>query len=226
MFEEKIYISKNIKSGYLRYLKYNINSGCEIPIIIYLHGAGSRGESLKNLNINVGPLSEIQKGRKIPAVVVAPQCHGDSWFDLFNVLAEFIENIIKENNIDKNRVYLCGVSMGAYAAWQMAMSHPDLFAALIPVCGGGMYWNAQRLKNLPIWAFHGECDNVVLCDESIKMVKAVNASGGNAKITLYPNIQHNSWEKAFANDDMWKWMFSQRKTANLINEKTNIKTGD
>ncbi len=228
MFKEKIYNSKVISGGYLRYLEYigAFNANEKGPLLIYLHGAGSRGNSFSCINRNVGPFGEINKGRDIPATIVAPLCHCDTWFDLFQILSEFIEDNINKDYIDKSRVYLCGVSMGGYAAWQMAISHPEWFAALVPVCGGGMYWNAARLKNIPIWAFHGECDNVVYPEESIKMVNAVKANGGNAKITLYPKTEHNSWEQVFSDDNMWQWMFSQKKNNALAAEKTNIITGD
>lgn len=86
-----------------------------------------------------------------------------------------------------------------------------MFAALVPVCGGGMYWNAARLKNIPIRAFHGALDTTVLPEESVHMVAAVNNSGGKAELTVYPDMAHNSWERAFADDEMWKWMLSQKR---------------
>jgi len=114
-------------------------------------------------------------------------------------------------NVDMNRVYLCGSSMGAYTSWQVAMSHPEWFAALVPVCGGGMYWNAARLKDLPIWAFHGALDATVLPEETLHMVAAVNRNGGNAKITIFPDVKHDAWVRAFGDDKMWEWMFSQER---------------
>ncbi len=224
MFKECFFESCNHKDGFLRYYKYEKTSKTPQPLILYIHGAGSRGNELSQMSM-VGPLGELLKGRDIPAVVLAPQCYKNTWFDLFSVLEEFIEYAINNENIDKQRVYICGISMGGYAAWQMAMSHPDWFAALVPVCGGGMYWNAERLKNIPIWAFHGALDNVVLPEESIHMVKAVKLNGGKARITIYPDKEHNAWDSAFGDDNMWKWMFSQIKTDNKMNE-TKIITGD
>lgn len=101
--------------------------------------------------------------------------------------------------------------MGAYAAWQVAMSKPNWFAALVPVSGGGMYWNAARLKDLPVWAFHGALDTTVLPEESIHMVKAINNFGGNAKITIFPKDSHDSWTSAYSNDEMWQWLFKQKR---------------
>jgi predicted peptidase len=108
------------------------------------------------------------------------------WYDLFEKLRAFVKMIISCGFVDPSRLYLTGNSMGGYGAWQLAMSLNDAFAAVIPVCGGGMYWNAGRLKNTPVWAFHGAKDRVVFCEESQKMVNAVNKRGGCAKLTIYP----------------------------------------
>lgn len=209
LFSDKKFISAKTGKG-LKYLYYSPNTDGNLPLIIYLHGAGSRGTELSQLS-HIGPIGELEKGRNIPARMVAPQCCGDTWFELFETLIDFAENMANESGVDKSRIYLTGVSMGAYAAWQLAMTKPDMFAALVPVCGGGMYWNAERLKNMPVWAFHGALDDVVLPEESIKMVRGINKSGGNAKITVFEKADHNAWDPAFALDEMWKWMLSQKR---------------
>lgn len=209
LFSERKFISAKTGKG-LKYLYYSPNTDGNLPLIIYLHGAGSRGTELSQLS-HIGPIGELEKGRNIPARIVAPQCCGDTWFELFETLIDFAENMANESGVDKSRIYLTGVSMGAYAAWQLAMTKPDMFAALVPVCGGGMYWNAERLKNMPVWAFHGALDDVVLPEESIKMVRGINKSGGNAKITVFEKADHNAWDPAFALDEMWKWMLSQKR---------------
>ncbi len=210
LFTEKKFLSE--KTGKkLNYLSYTPKKAKNVPLIIYLHGAGSRGDELSSMS-QVGPIGELENGRCIPAKIVAPQCYGDTWFELFETLIDFAETVTNENGIKKNRIYLTGVSMGAYAAWQLAMTKPELFAALVPVCGGGMYWNAARLKNIPIWAFHGALDNVVYPEESLKMVSAINKNGGNAKLTVFPHNDHNSWDSAFSLDEMWEWLFEQKRT--------------
>ncbi len=199
------------KDAYLNYLEsYPLEQKEKMPLIVYLHGSGSRGQELFKMG-HVGPIGEILAERELPAIVIAPQCHADTWFELFSTLLEFIDDYRHHADVDIDRVYLCGISMGSYAAWQVAMSRPDWFAALVAVCGGGMCWNAARLKDMPIWAFHGARDNVVLPEESIHMVAKINAIGGNAKITIYPNVEHNSWENAYADNEMWNWLFSQKK---------------
>lgn len=207
LFSEKKFISSRTGRE-LKYLCYSPNTDGNLPLIIYLHGAGSRGTELSQLS-HAGPIGELERGRNIPARMVAPQCCGDTWFELFETLMDFAESMANESGVDKSRIYLTGVSMGAYAAWQLAMTKPDMFAALVPVCGGGMYWNGERLKNMPIWAFHGALDDDVYPEESIKMVYRINKSGGNAKITVFEKADHNAWDPAYALDEMWDWMFLQ-----------------
>ena len=209
LFSERKFISSKTGKS-LKYLYCSPNTDDSIPLIIYLHGAGSRGSELSQMS-HAGPIGELEKGRKIPARIVAPQCCGDTWFELFETLTDFAENTANESGVDKSRIYLTGVSMGAYAAWQLAMTKPDMFAALVPVCGGGMYWNAARLKNMPVWAFHGALDEVVFPEESVKMVRAINKNGGNAKITIFEKADHNAWDPAFSLDEMWEWMLSQKR---------------
>ena len=206
----KKFLSQKYPSEYLNYLEYvpeNISD--KLPLIVYVHGSGSRGNDTSKM-ARLGPLQASRIDSLNNSVIVAPQCHKNTWFDLFHVLSEFIEYHIKRDIVDAQRVYIIGVSMGAYATWQMCMSHPDWFAAAVPVCGGGMYWNAERLKSIPIWAFHGALDTVVLPSESKHMVDAVNKHGGNARLTIFENDRHNSWDNAFATDEMWEWLFKQR----------------
>ena len=183
--------------------------GKRYPTLLYLHGAGSRGEDLNVIRGSSFFRNAFEQD--IALRIIAPQCFADTWFDLFEQLIDFAQNVASDPAVDPERYYLSGVSMGGYAAWQLAMSLPDLFAAVTPVCGGGMYWNAQRLKNTPIWAFHGKIDSTVLVSESIHMVEAVNANGGHAKLTIYPDAGHNAWDPTFSDPAYWIWLLRQTK---------------
>lgn len=121
--------------------------------------------------------------------------------------------MIRADDIDPDRVYIAGSSMGAYTVWQLLQSHPEWFAAAIPVCGGGMYWNASRMIDIPIWATHGALDFTVNAEETIKMVRAINDFGGKAKITIYPQCDHCVWGPTFASDEIWEWLFAQKRKA-------------
>ncbi len=181
----------------------------QYPLWIHLHGAGGRGTDTSLLKA-AGPIGEIERGRKLPFIVVAPQCYADTWFEIMEQLLEFIQASIGSRNTDQSRVYLSGSSMGGYACWYVAMARPEWFAAALPVCGGGMYWNASRLKAVPIWAFHGRLDPVVFACESEHMANAVNKAGGNAKLTIYDNLDHDCWTKTFANDEIYEWLLRQK----------------
>ena len=206
MFEEREF-------GGIRYLvKYpkDYRAGEKRPVVFLLHGAGSRGDDLELLKENA--YFKVTEGQTdFPFVTVAPQCHADAWFDLWQTLKALSEQVPSFSFCDPQRVYGMGASMGGYGTWQMAMSLPELFAAIVPICGGGMYWNAARLKDLPIWAFHGEKDDVVKVEESVKMVEAVNRSGGCAKLTLYPDCMHDSWNRVYADPTVFSWLLSHSR---------------
>ncbi len=181
------------------------------PTIILMHGAGGRGNDLEKTRTN--PFFTITQGHEdFPFVVFAPQCCADTWFDLFETVNDFAKYVSELPYVDEDRLYLIGASMGGYAVWQMAMSNPSLYAAIIPICGGGMYWNTARLKKVPVWAFHGDIDNSVKCQESVNMVNATNANGGNAKLTVYENCGHNAWTPTYSNLDVFKWLLSNTKS--------------
>lgn len=177
------------------------------PLVIYLHGAGGRGRDI-NVIKNHSFLKDSEVFCK-DAVTVVPQCYANTWFDIFEQLQDFIFAFVRAEYVDPSRVYMLGASMGGYTTWQMAMSHPEWFAAIVPICGGGMYWNAERLIHMGVWAFHGSADATVLCEESKKMVEKINKRGGNAKLTIYEGVPHNSWTPTFQSADTWKWLFEQ-----------------
>ena len=204
-------ISKYKELDYATRLPATFDEKKRYPLVFYIHGAGGRGRDICKISdhaffTDTAPFLE-------EAVSVCPQCYADSWFDIFEQLIDFIEYEISKPYVDKNRVYLIGASMGAYTTWQLAMARPDLFAAIIPICGGGMYWNAARLKNIGVWAFHGDIDTVVFPEESFKMVNAINRNGGNARLTIYPNTGHNAWTPTFTDPEVWKWLLSHSNHA-------------
>lgn len=188
--------------------KYKV--GEQYPVILFLHGAGTRGNNIEVLLNN--PYFRITDTiDEFPFITFAPLCSANTWFDIFGELIEFVCMFTGKDYVDSKRVYLMGASMGGYAAWQMGMSIPECFAAIVPICGGGMYWNAGRLVDVPIWAFHGKKDTTVLVEESLKMVDAVNQCGGNAKFTVYPDDGHDAWSDTYANQEIYSWMLEHKK---------------
>lgn len=187
----------------------NFLSDEKYPLVFYIHGAGGRGRDISQISNH--PIFSLTEKLSYEAIFVAPQCYSDSWFDIFEQLQDFIRSVMEEKYVDRSRIYLMGASMGGYTAWQLAMSHPEWFAALVPMCGGGMYWNAGRLKDMAIWAFHGSDDDTVLCEESRKMVERIQEAGGNAKFTIYEGAGHDAWTPTIQNPEVSEWLFSQKK---------------
>ena len=210
--ERRKFTSRLHTNEYLNYICHCPDSAEKLPLVINIHGAGGRGDDLSLIENGVSLVNAVKfVGDK--AVIVAPQCHAKYWFDLFEVLTEFIDEMRHLDGVDIDRVYITGGSMGGYTTWQMCLSHPDWFAAAVPVCGGGMYWAAAGLKNLPIWATHGALDSTVLPEETIHMVKQVNLNGGNAKITIFADAKHDAWTPTYTDPEIWKWMFSQKRNS-------------
>ena len=196
----------------LQYLiKYpeNFDKTKKYPVLLFLHGAGTRGRNIELLFQNPYFLLT-EKLEDFPFITVAPLCSENTWFDLWNDLKELVITVTKSNFTDVERIYLIGASMGGYATWQLAMSCPEYFAAIVPICGGGMYWNASRLVNIPVWGFHGGKDATVLPQESEKMVNSVNRNGGNAKLTIYPENTHDAWSDTYSNPEVFKWLLSHK----------------
>jgi len=183
--------------------------GKRYPVVFLFHGSGSRGTNINELKRNC--FFEITEKLHYDFITVAPQCHENSWIEVWDKVKLLVDEISFSDFCDENRVYAIGPSMGGYAVWQIAMSMPHRFAAIAPMCGGGMYWNADRLKNIPIWAFHGECDNLIECRESEKMVDAVNACGGRARLTVYPELGHEIWEKTYRDKQVFDWLLSHSR---------------
>ena len=177
-------------------------------MLFYIHGAGGRGRNI-DLIYNHSFFNETDK-YNLNVVSIAPQCYEDSWFSIFEQLQEFVKFAINQEFIDKERVYIMGASMGGYITWQLAMSRPEWFAAIVPICGGGMYWNAARMLHMGVWAFHGSDDKTVCPEESCKMVNSLNNKGGNAKLTIYEGEAHNAWTPTFNNEEMWTWLLAQK----------------
>ena len=185
--------------------------GSTYPVLLFLHGAGTRGTDTRLLVGN--PFFTLtQQHTDFPFISVAPLCSENTWFDLWDELKQLVRHIAALPFADADRLYVMGASMGGYATWQLAMSLPESFAAIVPICGGGMYWNAERLVNVPVWAFHGAKDTTVFLEESEKMVDAVNRCGGNAKLTVYPENDHNAWSDTYQNPAVFAWLLQQTNT--------------
>ncbi len=150
--------------------------------------------------------------------LVSPQCPGaESWGQpgQQKLLVALLDHVIKEYKVDEERIYLTGLSMGGFGSWRLAADHPERFAAVAPICGGGKPEDAEKLKNLPIWVFHGTADPAVPLQRSIDMVDAIKKAGSTTiRFTTLEEIGHNSWEAAYATPDLYQWLDKQTASKN------------
>lgn len=206
--------------SYLLYLPTNYDAGDaqRWPLVLFLHG---RGES-------DGPLSVVKKwglpmfidhGFNYPYIVASPQCppRPKDWSQPGEqaLLVSLLSHLTNTFKVDGDRVYLTGLSMGGFGSWRLAADHPDFFAAVVPICGGGNPKDAGKLKNLPIWAWHGLADPTVPVHRSIDMVEAIRKAGGKTvRLTTLEGIGHVSWQAAYASPDLYIWLDKQSASQN------------
>ncbi len=198
----------------LRYLLYTPSRDDSVqhesfPLVLFLHGGGEGGRDIEKVKTHGLP-KLIAAGQSFPFFVVSPQNPSETQFWDDQQLIRLVEEVIREQPIDKSRIYLTGLSRGGYGAWRLAIQNPDRFAALVPISGGGPVPYAKRIAHLPIWAFHGEQDPVIPVEESRRMIHALRKAGGNAKLTIYPDAKHDAWTETYENRELYEWMLEQR----------------
>lgn len=177
------------------------------PLVIFLHGAGERGSDL-SLVAKHGPPKRVAEGESFPFILVSPQCPENGWWPEQPVL-ELVDHLEAKYRVDRARLYLTGLSMGGYGTWHFASRAPQRFAAIAPVCGGGVPYLARSLAHTPVWAFHGAKDTVVPLEESSRLIEVVRKSGNeSARLTVYPEAGHDSWTETYANPELYEWLLS------------------
>lgn len=205
------------------------------PLVVFLHGAGERGnDNESQLKHGAALFLKEENRKKYPAIVVFPQCPAeDFWANLkvedktprewsydyagapkpaMAAAMALVDKLIQDEGVDTHRVYITGLSMGGMGTFEAAYRFPSLFAAALPICGGG---NDQgydnRIKSIPYWVFHGDADPVVPVRSSRIMVGKLTAIGASVKYTEYPGVGHDSWTNVFAEPDYLAWMFKQKR---------------
>lgn len=224
-FENLTFVHGNSELNY-RYFKPK-NKAQKLPLILFLHGAGERGiDNEKHLK-HILHLAAEDFQNEFPCYILAPQCPaGVKWVNVewnlkshvlppisttLQSVIHLLKKIIQKDNIDTNRIYVVGLSMGGFGVWDILCREPSLFAAAVPICGGGDETKAQLIKNIPIWAFHGLQDKTVLPSRTQNMVNAIQKLNGKVQMTLYPEVGHAAWEKALHDHELWTWLFHQSK---------------
>lgn len=213
-------ITRTVQLDYLFFLPngYKKSGANAWPLMLFLHGAGERGTNVDKVAVH-GPPKIVKAKKDFPFVLVSPQCPLDHvWRD--DELLALLDNIIAKYNIDTNRIYLTGLSMGGFGSWSLGTKYPERFAAIAPICGGGeqiavMLSGRQKkaaLNSLGVWAFHGAKDPVVLLEESQRMTNALMRAGcKDVKLTVYPEASHDSWTQAYNEPEIWNWFLAHSR---------------
>lgn len=235
LFEPRQYVADNGDQLNYRLLKPadytpdNYDPNQKYPLVVFLHGAGERGsDNTAQLMHGLAEFCRPERRQEFPCYVLAPQCPKDQkWVDLdwsqpqpdypesisrpLELTLQVVEAMLDDAAIDKSRVLLTGLSMGGYGTWDALARRPELFAAGLPICGGGDTTQAAKFKHIPVWCFHGSDDEVVHPDRSREMVAALRAAGGEPRYTEYAGVKHDSWSQTFANAQTFQWLFTQKK---------------
>lgn len=202
-------IKRQEKISYI--LDYPQNAKGNVPLIVFLHGSGERGNDLEKVKAH-SPFT-YKNLIKEPVAILAPQCPENTWWDTVTVY-NLIEEIKKNYKIDASRIYLTGLSMGGWGTLKLAMEHPEMFAAVVSVCAPTdrvMYANIQQYKNVNMKIFHGGMDDVVLPENAFNFYQALHPVNPSAELTIFPNDNHNSWDSTYSNPKLYEWMLSKRK---------------
>ena len=202
--------------GYVLYQPQQMPAG-PLPLILFLHGAGERGADLAQVRA-VGLPPRLESDLELPAIVVAPQCPEDEWWNLPKVaqLGALLDEVQARFTIDPARVYVTGLSMGGFGTLLLAAEFPQRFAAIAPVCAplfrdSGLPQRLARIAHLPTWLFHGEADSVVSVKDSEQAAEILRKAGGAPRLTIYPGVDHNSWDAAYAESEFFPWLLNQRR---------------
>jgi predicted peptidase len=230
VFEARVYTGAAGGALPYRLLKpLDYDSRQKYPLVLFLHGAGERGNK-NDLQLVHGGRNFVDQSmrRRHPAFIVAPQCPDKKkWVEVpwegkshkmpaepseaLRAVLELLPALQKEFSIDEDRVYGVGLSMGGFGIWDILQRKPELLGGAVIICGGGDPAYADRFKATPVWAFHGSDDPTVTVERSRDMVKALQAAGGRPIYTEYDGVEHNSWTQTFDNRLVWDWLFAQHK---------------
>src|SRR3954465_1808031 len=222
-------ITRRVKTDYLLYLPegYQQRVSERWPLIFFLHGIAERGTNAWKVAVHC-PTKVAEKMSNFPFIVVSPQCPNGEWWSTDTLMA-LLDDVVDRYKVDTSRIYLTGLSMGGFGTWSLALEHPERWAAVVPICGGGnplyvLSYDAKRkaaLLSLPFWVFHGDKDRAVPVTESERMVAALKKFGCDVKLTIYPGVDHDSWTRTYSNPEIYEWLLKQKRGGQAVLFKTS-----
>jgi predicted peptidase len=183
----------------------------KLPLIVFLHGSGERGANLEMVKAH-SPFT-YKNLIKEPVAILAPQCPENTWWDT-QAIYFLIKEIVQKYKIDESRIYLTGLSMGGWGTLKLAGEHPEMFAAVAPVCAPTdrvMLANIHNYKEMNIKIYHGGMDNVVLPENAFNFWMALHPVNPKAELIVFPNDNHNSWDSTYSNPEFYQWMLQSVK---------------
>jgi predicted peptidase len=216
-------VSRALRLGYWLHLPrdYGVDAERRWPLILFLHGAGERGDDIDIVKRNGIPKvvdAALRAGEDFPFIAISPQCPCYSaWVEQEETVLGLLDEVVVHYAVDTQRVYLTGLSMGGFGTYYIALNHPERFAAIVPICGGLTWWTgfrerADALKNMPAWVFHGAKDETVPLAASQEAVDALRAAGNEAvRLTVYPDAGHDSWTETYNNPELYAWLLSHSR---------------
>jgi predicted peptidase len=229
-YEKAVFEDGNQKLNYRMLRPAKIEAGKKYPLVLFLHGAGERGDNNAAQLTHGGSLfSSPQNREKYPAFVIFPQCPSDKrwvevdWSDKtphaspkepsdpMRLTKKLLDQLMKTEPVDADRIYVLGLSMGGFGTWDVLQRYPDVAAAAVPICGGADNGAAEKMKHVAIWAFHGGADNTVWPQRSRSIVEELKKANGNVRYSEYDKVGHNSWSRAFAEPELLPWLFAQKR---------------
>lgn len=188
----------------------SVEDGRKYPLVLCLHGRGGNTDAPQ-------ALMKAEMRKKYPCYILAPKVDSAeySWSSTRKTaipyVLELLDALLPKHAIDADRIYVTGQSMGGAGTFAAIATRPDFFAAAAPICGTANQSDVAKFKHVPIWIFHGDADPTVPVASSRTMVKALKSAGGEPKYTEYPGVKHNSWDRAYAEAELWSWMFGQKR---------------
>jgi predicted peptidase len=206
-------VTKHVALDYLWFQPPRVGERDYWPLVLFLHGAGERGQDVGLIRRHGLPRIT-QERSDWPFLACSPQCPpGETWVSQADAVMALLDELLATEPIDPTRVYLTGLSLGGEGTWYLGATHPERFAALVPICGRSFPDRAPALAKaaVPIWVFHGTDDAVVPVTATETMVEKLKKAGGKVRMTLYPGVGHDSWTQTYENPEVFEWLLAQRR---------------